>query len=249
MPARPLDQRRAVLAEATHDDVRRQRGQVADRPDAELAPGRPPSSRRRPTAARSAAARGTSASSPGGTTTSPSGLRRSDAIFATSLVVATPTDTVSPTSARTSSLIRRAIVGPSPNRPTDAGDVEERLVDRDRLDERREPAEDRHDVPARDLVAAPVDRQEDAVRAAPTRPRAATSPSGRRTRAPRSSPPTRRLGRSGRRRPTMTGRPRSSGWSRCSTDAKNASRSTWRIVRCGHARYHRPNVVDLTAAC
>ena len=31
----------------------------------------------------------------------------------------------------------------------------------------------------------------------------------------------------------MTGRPRSSGWSRCSTAAKNASRSTWRIVRSG----------------
>ena len=31
----------------------------------------------------------------------------------------------------------------------------------------------------------------------------------------------------------MTGRPRSSGRSRCSTAAKNASRSTWRIVRSG----------------
>ena len=30
--------------------------------------------------------------------------------------------------------------------------------------------------------------------------------------------------------PTMTGRPRSSGWSRCSTAAKNASRSTCRMV-------------------
>ena len=29
----------------------------------------------------------------------------------------------------------------------------------------------------------------------------------------------------------MTGLPRSSGRSRCSTAAKNASRSTWRIVR------------------
>ena len=29
----------------------------------------------------------------------------------------------------------------------------------------------------------------------------------------------------------MTGLPRNSGWSRCSTGAKNASRSTWRIVR------------------
>ena len=40
------------------------------------------------------------ASSPGGTTTSPSGLRRSEPILATSLVAATPTDAVSPTSSR-----------------------------------------------------------------------------------------------------------------------------------------------------
>ena len=59
------------------------------------------------------------ASSPSGTTTSPSGLRRSDAILATSFVLATPTEAVSPTSARTSSLIRRAIVGPSPNSAAD----------------------------------------------------------------------------------------------------------------------------------
>src|SRR5437870_9368418 len=31
--------------------------------------------------------------------------------------------------------------------------------------------------------------------------------------------------------PTTSGRPRHSGWSRCSTAAKNASRSTCRIVR------------------
>ncbi len=58
-------------------------------------------------------------SSPSGTTTSPSGLRRSEAILATSFVLATPTEAVSPTSARTSSLIRRAIVGPSPNSAID----------------------------------------------------------------------------------------------------------------------------------
>ncbi len=55
------------------------------------------------------------ASSPGATTTSPSGLRRSEAIFATSLVVATPTEAVSPTSSRTAVLMLPAIVGPSPN--------------------------------------------------------------------------------------------------------------------------------------
>jgi len=51
-----------------------------------------------------------STSVPGSTTTSPSGLRRSLAIFATSFVVATPTDAVSRTSPRIASLIARAIV-------------------------------------------------------------------------------------------------------------------------------------------
>ena len=59
------------------------------------------------------------ASSPGGTTTSPSGLRRSEAILATSLVVATPTEAVSPTSSVTARLIAPAIASPSPNRACD----------------------------------------------------------------------------------------------------------------------------------
>ena len=44
---------------------------------------------------------------------------------------------------------------------TRPGDVEKRLVDRDRLDGRREPPEDRHHLAARLLVAAAVDWQED----------------------------------------------------------------------------------------
>ena len=55
------------------------------------------------------------ASSPGGTTTSPSGLRRSDAIFATSFVLATPTDAVSCVSSWIASLIRRAAAAPGPH--------------------------------------------------------------------------------------------------------------------------------------
>ena len=47
---------------------------------------------------------------------------------------------------------------------------------------------------------------------------------GRRRTSLRSSPPGRR------RRPTITGRPRSRGSSRCSTEAKNASRSACRMV-------------------
>ena len=96
-------------------------------------------------------------------------MRRSDAIFATSLVVATPTDAVSPTSSRTAALIIAAIVAAVAEQWPRPGDVEERLVDRDRLDLRREPAKDGHDVARRLLVAPAVDRQEHAVRAAPDR--------------------------------------------------------------------------------
>ena len=46
----------------------------------------------------------------------------------------------------------RAISGPVPCRRRGAGDVEERLVERDRLDERRERAQDRHDLAARVAV-------------------------------------------------------------------------------------------------
>ena len=154
-----------------------------------VAQGEPPSARRRPTAARSAAAPGTPPPSPGGTTTSPSGLRRSDAILATSWVGATPTEIVSASSSRTAALICRAIASPSPNSVARAGDVEERLVDRDGLDERREPPQDRHHLAADAPVLARRRRagRSPCGQSAAGR-RAAASPSGRRTRAPRSSP-------------------------------------------------------------
>ena len=50
-----------------------------------------------------------------------------------------------------------------------AGDVEEGLVDRDRLHLRREPPQDRHHLAADLLVLAPVDRQEHALRTEPAR--------------------------------------------------------------------------------
>ena len=170
------------------------------------------------------------ASWPGGTTTRPSGLRRSDAILATSFVVATPTDAVSSTSARDRRLDRGRDRRPVTEQRPRSGHVEEGLVDRDRLDQRREPAEDRHDLATRALVLATVDGQEDTVRAerirGPQRHRrvdadsaAPRSDAAQTTPRPVGSPP-----------PTMTGLPRSSGRSRCSTAAKNASRSTWRIV-------------------
>ena len=102
---------------------------------------------------------------PGGTTTSPSGFRRSEAIFATSFVRATPTEIVSPTSSVTADLIARPIVSPSPKSLPRPRDVQEGLVDRDRLDERREPPQDRQDLLADPAVLAAVDRQEDPMRA------------------------------------------------------------------------------------
>ena len=109
------------------------------------------------------------ASSPGGTTTRPSGFRRSEAILATSLVAATPTDAVS------SQLALDRVLDPAgdrravPEQGARRRDVEERLVDRDRLHERREPPEDRHHLAADALVRAAVHRHEDAVRAEPPR--------------------------------------------------------------------------------
>ena len=101
---------------------------------------------------------------------------------------ATPTETVSPTSSRTAALIcagdRLAVAEQRPR----AGHVEERLVDRDRLDERREPPQDRHDLAADAAgTCAPSTGRKIAVRAEPRRPSEAASPSGRRTRGPRSS--------------------------------------------------------------
>ena len=96
------------------------------------------------------------ASSPGGTTTRPSGLRRSLPILATSFVAATPTEAVS-----SSSLADRRLdpardrLAVAEQRPR-AGDVQERLVDRDRLDERREAPQDRHDLAADALVLGAV---------------------------------------------------------------------------------------------
>ena len=200
MPARAIDERRAVLAEPADQQVRRQRREVADRPDAVLAqgdrrlladapqptdrraaPGRPPRRRAARRPGRRACA----------------GRTRS---WPRASCVATPTEAVSPTSAADLVLDpardRRA-VAEQRRRP---GDVEERLVDRDRLDQRREPPQDRHHVAAGRLVAPAVDRQEDRRPDSAGTPRAATSPSGPRRRAPRSSPPRPRRARPRRRR-------------------------------------------------
>ena len=108
------------------------------------------------------------ASSPGGTTTRPSGLRRSDPILATSLVRATPTEAVSRNSPRIVSLICLAIAGAVAEQRSRGGHVQEGLVDRDRLHERRESTKDRHDLATHALVGSPVHRHEDAVGAEPS---------------------------------------------------------------------------------
>ena len=54
------------------------------------------------------------ASVPGGTTTRPSGLRRSEAILATSLFAARPTEAVSEVAARRRSFRARAMASPGP---------------------------------------------------------------------------------------------------------------------------------------
>ncbi len=102
------------------------------------------------------------ASSPGRTTTRPSGFRRSEAILATSLVVGN-----ADARGETDLVAHRG--------PDLAGDgfrwaeerlaprhVEERLVDRDLLQERREAAQDLHHPAALAAVLRPVDREEGA---------------------------------------------------------------------------------------
>ena len=87
--------------------------------------------------------------------------------MATSLVVATPTEIVSWISSRTASLISSRDRRPVTEQLARTGDIEERLVDRDGLDERRVAPQDRHHVAADVQVLAPVDGEEDGVGTAP----------------------------------------------------------------------------------
>jgi hypothetical protein len=64
----------------------------------------------------------------------PSGFDSVEAIFATCLVAATPTLQMSPVSAYTLSQHPGDLAGRAPEPPC-AGHVEERLIDRERLDE------------------------------------------------------------------------------------------------------------------
>ena len=89
------------------------------------------------------------ASSPsGGTTSRPSGLATPLATLARNFVRATPTVIGRPTRSSTSRRSRTAISTGVPDDPPQPADVEERLVDRDALHQRRRVVEDLEDRPA-----------------------------------------------------------------------------------------------------
>ena len=166
----------------------------------------------------------------------PVGLRDPLATFARNLVLATPTVIASPTSSRTRApqlhgdLERRAGDPPQP------AHVEERLVDRDPLDHRRGVVEDLEDRLARLRVGR--------IRGGTT---TACGHSRRACRAAHRACDPERLGlvargeHHARRRRSPAARA-ARGSSRCSTDAKNESRSAWRIEAspdtntCSHSR-------------
>ena len=100
-------------------------------------------------------------------TVRPSGFFQPDAIFARNLFGATPADAVSPV------VLADARLQPLRDRrrqrlaPGVLGDVEIRLVERQRLDERRHLAEDREHRVRRGLVAREIRRHDDERRAEP----------------------------------------------------------------------------------
>ena len=133
-----------------------------------------------------------SSSRSGGTTSRPSGLATPLATLARNLVRATPTVIGRPTCSSTSRRSRTAISVGVPDAAPQPADVEERLVDRQALDERRRVARTRRTPPCSPRSTPTC--------AAPRRPRAGTAgaprvrPSrcARRTPSPRSSPRARR---------------------------------------------------------
>ena len=85
----------------------------------------------------------------GATTVRPSGLRQPDAIFARNLFGATPAEAVSAVVSRIAAFNRFATSTPSVSPHAFSVDVEVRLVQRQRLDQRRHVAIDREDLQKR----------------------------------------------------------------------------------------------------
>ena len=160
---------------------------------------------RLPRAARPGAGAGTSSSPSGGTTSSPSGLATPLATLARNLVLATPTVIGSPTRSSTRRRSRAAISTGVPAIRSHPADVEERLVDRQPLDERRRVLEHLEHRLARLRVGRHARRRPRPRPGRAAAPARRPSPSGRRAPWPRSWPPARRPP------PTITGRPRSEG--------------------------------------
>ena len=151
-------------------------------------------------------------------TVRPSGLRHADAIFARNLFGATPADAVRPVVFADQRLQPPRDVHAERLVPRVLGDVEVRLVERQRLDERRDRPEDREHLLRDRAVLLEVGRDDRQLRA---------EPDGARHRDRRPHAERARLVAGGRddaarlpasRRPPPAG-PRSSGRSRCSTDA------------------------------
>ena len=99
-----------------------------------------------PHSARTGRGRRKASVSASATISSPSGLLIVEAILATCLVAATPMLQVSPVSSSTRRRRVRAISPGTPPEPARAAHIEERLVDRKRLDERCHVVEDAHDL-------------------------------------------------------------------------------------------------------
>ena len=212
-------------AEHRHERILGEPRDLADRRDPPRRAACARSPARRPRAARPSSGWRKASSRSGGTTSSPSGFATPLATFARNFVLATPTVIGRPTRSSTFCFRRTAISAGVPGEPLacprtsrNASSIESpstsgvvssntavhRLA---RLGVRGHPRPDH-----------------DRLRTEPARLTRRPSPSGCRTPSPRSSPRARRPA------PTMTGRPRRRGSSRCSTDAKNASRSACRIV-------------------
>ena len=118
-----------------------------------------------------------SSSPSGGTTSRPSGLATPLATLARNLVRATPTVIGSPTCSRTRAAQPRGDLRGRSRDPLEPADVEERLVDRQPLDQRRRVVEDLEDGLAGVGVGVHARPHDDGLRAEPARlPRAHRGP-------------------------------------------------------------------------
>ncbi len=158
-----------------------------------------------------------SASPPSSTTTRPSGLRRSEATLAMNLLAASPAEAVSPVSPRMRRLISRTASGAGPN--SDAVPVRSTNASSTETGSTRGEKSPRMAMicrEARTYLSMSTGRKTPSghSRAAFEMGIAELTPNTRASYEHADTTP-RPLGSA----PTMTGRPRSSGRSRCSTDA------------------------------